>query len=119
MIRKIKNRYVLVEASSPIRLDKPGIDELSTKLVSVLGELSFSYANPRVVTQYDANTFAIRATRSTEGHVILALAFINELAGSKVKLYTLRTSGTLAALMKSYKRLTATADQAKFISNSI
>lgn len=102
MINKVKSRYVLVEASRPVLLEREGADELSRRLISVLGELSFSAANPRVAKRYDETTFAMKATRATEGHLILALAFITEFSGSPIRFYTLRTSGTIASLNKCY-----------------
>lgn len=113
MIRKIKNRYVLVEASRPVLLDREGTDELSRRLISVLGELSFSATNPRVAKRYDETTFAIKATRSTEGHLMMALAFINEFSGKPVRFYTLRTSGTIAAMTKYYNKLNSSESSAK------
>lgn len=109
MIRKIKNRYILVEASRPLSLDREGVAELNRKLISVLGDLSFSSANPRMAKQYDEKIFIIKATRSTESHIILSLTFINEFGGSPIRFYTLRTSGTIAALGKVYKQFKSQA----------
>ncbi len=97
MITKRKNRYVLVESSTPI--DERHFGEISGKLHSLLGSFGQLDASPRIVAQYSPNLVAIRVNRGFEGDVILALAFVKSVGGSRTGLYTLKTSGTLRSLL--------------------
>ena len=101
MILKRKNRYILVEASSPLDAVAES-RSIEAAMLRALGELYYSEANPKVVAQSDPTLFAIRVNRGQEGRVILALSFAREISGRKMGLYTLKTSGTLRALHSLY-----------------
>lgn len=97
MITKRKNRYILVESTSPI--DERNFGDLAGRLHALLGAFGQLTASPRVVAQYSPNLIAIRVNRGSEASVICALAFVKSLNGARLGLYTLKTSGTLQSLL--------------------
>lgn len=108
MLIRRKIRYVLVEASEELNLrDKATADDLERSLTSVLGELHYADANPRISAQYDGRVFVLRMNRGTEARITLALSFIQELNNRPIGFYTIKTSGTINNLFKEYKRLYA------------
>ncbi len=104
MLLRRKVRYVLVEASEGLDLrDKATADDLERGLAGILGELHFADANPRISAQYSDKVFVLRMNRGTEASIILALSFIQELNRRPIGFYTIKTSGTINALLNEYK----------------
>lgn len=99
MIMRAKRRYVLVMSSTPI--DAEGSQPaLRNSLLGIMGAEAYANAMPKVVKQLDDKTFIVRVNRGSERQLVLALSFIKEISGTKLGLYTLRTSGSIAALLR-------------------
>lgn len=98
MILKRKYRYVLILSSRDVDTGSSG-NSISSEMMRFMGEHEYSKANPRVVAQYTPRLFVIKANRGFEGRVILALAFVKQVSGAKIGLYTLKTSGTIKSLL--------------------
>jgi RNase P/RNase MRP subunit POP5 len=95
-----KQRYVLVEAYP----DADGYTEtfwnqLSDELLRCIGETNYHITNPKFVKFVGKNTFIIRTTVPGAAQVILSLALIKNLNGKEIAFYTLKTSGTIRALL--------------------
>lgn len=99
-ITKHKSRYVLVESSEPINtMDAEISRALLNSTDRLIGEVGHAELNPKLVFQYNDRVFIMRVNRGAERKAILALAFIKEVAGKKLGLYTIKTSGTIRSLV--------------------
>ena len=105
MAIKVKRRYILVECATEIGSNSRTQFERSIlgALMEQMGVLHYQGANPKIVGFVDAHRFVVRA--SLEGHkeLELALAMIKRLGGAETAFYTLKSSGTIRALMKAGK----------------
>lgn len=100
MITKHKNRYVLVESSAPVDTREAATASyLNDAIAAEMGHVRYLEANPKLVYQVNPSSFIVRVNRGYEKELILSLAFIKEVGGSKVGFYTLNTSGTVRALL--------------------
>lgn len=99
MIMRAKRRYVLVRASVPLNAHASQY-ALSDILLRVMGTETYADAMPKVVRQLDETTFILRVNRGSERRLVLALSFIKEVSGTRLGFYTLRTSGSIAALLR-------------------
>jgi RNase P/RNase MRP subunit POP5 len=106
MAMKTKRRYLLVECATAIEERGRAQFErgLFKALLEQMGVLHYQSANPKMVGFVDAHRFVLRA--SLEGHkeMALALAMIKNLEGAETAFYTLKSSGTIKALMKEGKK---------------
>ncbi len=106
MIVRHKNRYLLVEASEPINTKDASIaSALSESIGAEMGHIGYIRANPKVVHQFCDNAFIIRVNRGYERDLILATAFIKNIKGRQVALYTISTSGTVRSLLETAAKL--------------
>ncbi len=106
MIFKRKNRYILVETSSPIDLSNRGVfEEVASKLKSYLGEHAFMESNPQIISKLDEKNFIMKVTRGTEKQLFLALSFLKGVNDKEIGFYTLRTSGTVRAIKDYFDSL--------------
>ncbi len=101
MIFKPKKRYILARSSIPIDFVR-NQQALGESLLSFMGVKGYANAMPKVIKQIDSTTFIIRTNRGGEKDVILALSFIKSLGNGSgtFGIYTLRTSGSIAALLR-------------------
>jgi RNase P/RNase MRP subunit POP5 len=101
MIRE-KHRYILVECGASIdKIDASAFsDALYKELLDCIGSLSYHRVRPRVVKVLNANTFVLRTSLYGCGNVVAALALIKRIGGMDSYFYTLKTSGTIKALLK-------------------
>lgn len=97
MILKRKYRYVAVRTSSPV--DASAMENrITAELMRVMGELSYSEANPKIASQPSPTLFIIRVNRSYEKRLILSLAFIKKIGEAPIGLFSIKTSGTIRSL---------------------
>jgi RNase P/RNase MRP subunit POP5 len=99
---KIKRRYLLVESATTIENKGRVLFEraLYGALFVQIGAIHYHSTNPKIVGFVNDKRFVVRA--SLEGHkeVALALAMIKKLDGTETAFYTLKSSGTIKALLK-------------------
>ena len=108
MIKRIKHRYLLIEASEPIDMgQRDSQAALENALLRQLGELKFYEANPKVALQLSENVFVLKTNRNYDRNVVLATAFIKKLASREMGLYTIKTSGTIRSLKATFRSLYA------------
>lgn len=102
MIRE-KHRYILVESGT--ELDGSGgkafSDALCEELLGCIGALSYHKVKPKVVKMLDNRTFILKTSLYGCGMAIAALALIKEVGSAGTYFYTLKTSGTIRALVKN------------------
>jgi RNase P/RNase MRP subunit POP5 len=104
MILKRKYRYVLVLASREIDAMRAS-NGINAELMRFMGEISFSNANPRIVAQYTPKLLVFKINRGFEDQLILALSFVKEIAGNKIGLWSIKTSGTIKSLLLYSKHI--------------
>ncbi len=97
MILKRKYRYVAVRSSSPIDASAQE-NRITAEILRVIGELSYSEANPKIVSQTSKTFFIIRVNRGHEKRLVLALAFIKRVGEMPIGLFSIKTSGTIRSL---------------------
>lgn len=102
MILKKKYRYVLIMASRELNAAQDQ-NVINSELIRFVGETAYSQINPRIVAQYGDRMFVIKTYRGFEKQLILALSFMKRVNGSKIGLYTIKTSGSIKSLA-SYAR---------------
>ncbi len=96
MILKSKHRYILAMSTLPIEAySEPA---LLSQLLAFMGYVAYAFAHPSIIKAFSSNLFVIRCNRSYEKQVIAALAFVKELQGKPIGIYTLKTSGTLKSI---------------------
>lgn len=104
MIIKPKNRYLLVESSSPLDTSNRAVAEKVLDAIAFeIGALGYVRANPKIVQQVGNRAFIIRVNRGWEGDLVLALSFIKRVGDMKVGFYTIKTSGTIRKLASRFK----------------
>ncbi|MCL4389520.1 MAG: Rpp14/Pop5 family protein [Candidatus Marsarchaeota archaeon] len=105
MIRQ-KHRYILVESSQKIA--EGNLDAFSAALYEALldyvGGLQYHKVNPKVVKLADDRHFIIKSNLSGCGSLIAALALIKNVSNEATYFYTLKTSGTIRALLSNTKK---------------
>lgn len=90
---RVKHRYVLVEST-----DNAGsAAALQTELLRQMGSMLYPMANPRVLDV--GGRLVIRCSLDGLGSLIVALSMIKSMDGRPAAFYTIRTSGTLRALL--------------------
>lgn len=106
MIFKRKNRYILIEASTPIDLsDRRTFDTVATKLKGYLGEHVFMESNPQIISKLDERNFIMKVTRGTERQLFLALSFLKGVNDKEIGFYTIKTSGTVRSIKDYFNSL--------------
>lgn len=101
MRRKI--RYVLVESATPIPDGNRSQFEyqLYRALLRAIGELSYHKANPKIIRFLGDNMLVLRCNLEGYRSTLLALSFIKKLEEKEAAFYTLKSSGTIKALLKA------------------
>ena len=104
MITRPKNRYLLVESSAPLNTaDRILADQVLAAVAFELGAIGYVKANPKIVHQAGDRSFIIRVNRGHEDALVLALSFVKKIGDARVGLYTIRTSGTIRAMISYLK----------------
>jgi len=105
MIAKKKSRYVLLELSKALDISTgPAYNDFARNIAKGIGMLDFSSMNPYPIKRISDNVFIFKVSRGYEKKFILAAAFISQLLGSSISVYSICTSGTIKALMKKYEK---------------
>lgn len=105
MITKHKNRYILIEASDPIDTQDGSVSMgIINSTQRQIGELGHIEMHPKIIMQYNERAFIMRVNRGSERKAMLALAFIKEINGKRIGLYTIKTSGTIHSLTEYCKK---------------
>ncbi len=105
MITRPKNRYLLVEASTPLDTSDHGIaNAILDSLAVELGAVGYVRANPKIVHSVGGGVFVLRVNRGYEGDLVLALSFVKRVGAQRLGFYTIKTSGTIRALISSYRK---------------
>ena len=102
---KEKRRYILVKYSGGVAQEAAQEFEhgLYRELLKMLGELHYADANPKLAKMLEDGYFVQRSSLSGASDCILALSMIKKLNGEDAFFYTIKSSGTLKALLKHYK----------------
>ena len=97
-----KHRYILVESAVEVPEEaRKGFEvELSRELMHNIGEVHYFRANMRIVKHVGLRRFVIRCSLERHNDVIVALSFIKRIGGADTGFYTLKSSGTIRALLK-------------------
>lgn len=93
MIRA-KHRYVLVESTADLEHAKAS---LQMELLRQSGPILYPRMNPKVLDV--KGNLVIRCSLEGLGSLIAALSMVKSLDGKPAAFYTIRTSGTLRALL--------------------
>jgi RNase P/RNase MRP subunit POP5 len=100
---KLKSRYILVESAAPIGAGERKDFEplLCRALLHQIGELNYHKANPKVAGFVDERKFVLKCNLDGYRSTILALSMVKRLENRETAFYTLSSSGTLKALLKT------------------
>ncbi len=97
-----KHRYLLVEASSAVREDDREFGPaLYRELSRCVGEANMHRVNLKYVKQVDQKTFVLKSSLDGARDLVLALALVKRVNGADIAFYTLKSSGTIKALLSS------------------
>ncbi len=100
MIRN-KKRYMMVETTSELKMDKEELDRaLKQAVLLLVGQLGYYDISPKLVSLIDSKHFVVRCKLQGYERMLLASALIKKLGAAETGLYTLKSSGTIKALMK-------------------
>lgn len=100
-MKREKQRYLLIESMSKLPQDEKSFSyDLNKELVRCIGEINFHKVNPKFVKSVNDNSFIIKTTIEGAGALTLAFALIKRISNSDAAFYTLKSSGTIKALMK-------------------
>jgi RNase P/RNase MRP subunit POP5 len=101
MRRKI--RYILTESAKPIpEGDRSQFEhQLYRAMLHAIGELSYHKTNPKIIKFIDDKRFILRCSLEGYKAALLALAIIKKLDEKEAAFYTLKSSGTIKALLKA------------------
>jgi len=99
---KNKIRYVLIESLSEIKNESAFWRFLNQELLKFIGELNYSNVNPRFMGLVDKKRFVIGSDLNGVDILVASLALIKNIDREETAFYTLKTSGTLKALLKDY-----------------
>jgi len=98
-----KSRYILVESS--VQIEAANAQQFERQLYEALlrsiGELSYHEANPRIMKFLNERQFILKCGLQGYKSTILALSMIKRLEGAEIAFYTIKSSGTIRALLKA------------------
>jgi RNase P/RNase MRP subunit POP5 len=96
-----KKRYIMLEATSELKTDKDELDRaLKQAVLSLVGQLGYYDISPKLVSLVDGKHFVVRCRLKGYERMLLASALVKRLGATETGLYTLKSSGTIKALMK-------------------
>jgi RNase P/RNase MRP subunit POP5 len=100
MRRKI--RYILTESVKPVpESDRSQFEQqLYRAMLHSIGELGYHRTNPKIMKFIDNKTFILRCSLDGYRNALLALSIIKKLDEKETAFYTLKSSGTIKALLK-------------------
>lgn len=97
-----KHRYFLVESTTEVSGDEQTyMNNLSKELMRCIGETKYHRVNPKLMKFVDKNTFIIKTNLIGASDLVLALTLTKRINNSDTAFYTLRSSGTIKALLSS------------------
>ncbi len=95
-----KKRYLLVETSSGFSMSERDLaSALYKEIIQCIGESDYHKVNPRLTKIIDDNKFIIKSSLEGTSKLVLAFALIKRLNGTETAFYTLKSSGTIRALI--------------------
>lgn len=101
---KDKHRYILVESS--VKFEEHGrLDfesELYKELLVAVGEINYHKVNPKMIRFLDDNRFIIRCNLGGYKDLVVAFSLVKRLGERNIAFYTLKASGTIRALTRSF-----------------
>ncbi|MCL4371812.1 Rpp14/Pop5 family protein [Candidatus Marsarchaeota archaeon] len=98
-----KHRYLLVESTAQISGSSYDFEKkLKKAIIAVVGQLEYAEVNPRLLNIVDDRHFVVKCNLKGYKRLIVALALIKDMEGLSFGLYTLKSSGTLRALLKGF-----------------
>ncbi len=96
-----KQRYLLIEMSKAATSDEKGFSyDLYRELVRIIGEINYHKVNPKFIKFSGERRFVIKSSLAGVNQMILAFALIKRINNTDIAFYTLKSSGTIKALMK-------------------
>lgn len=96
-----KRRYIMVESASELNMEKEELDHaIKQAVLSLVGQLGYYDISPKLVFIVDSKHFVVRCRLQGYEKMLLASALIKRLGAAGTGLYTLKSSGTIKALMK-------------------
>ncbi len=97
-----KKRYILVETSVKISEDERSFSHsLYNELIRCIGEINYNKVNPKVMKLVGQNKFIIKSSLEGTTQLVLAFALIKKVGNKEMAFYTLKTSGTIKALLST------------------
>ncbi|MEM3841686.1 MAG: Rpp14/Pop5 family protein [Candidatus Micrarchaeaceae archaeon] len=98
MIRE-KKRYVLVRLSHPtVQDEKKFASNLMAEMMRYMGTVDYSTSNIRVIRQ-EGQRLIVSVSLAAFGKFILATSFIRRVGGEEIGLNTIKSSGSIKALL--------------------
>ncbi len=99
-----KRRYLLVMSTNDIAQGTEKVFEvgLYNAIQKEMGNLYFK-ANPKIVKYIDEKKFVLRVGLDGYKIAIASLAFVKSVNDREIGIYTLKSSGTIRALLKDAK----------------
>ncbi len=94
---KVKHRYILVESAEELG-EEVLKGRLNGELSRAIGDIDYHRVNPRLM-KYGGKRFVLRCSLDGYGKLVVALSMVKELDGRKVAFYTIKSSGTMRALL--------------------
>ena len=100
-------RYLLVETSRETNIESVSNleREFYRRLRSLVGEMNYHKVNPRIMRFLDSKRFILKANFEGVEDAILALALMKRFDNSDTAFWTLKSSGTIKALVKKIPSL--------------
>lgn len=96
-----KKRYILFETTADIATEKEELERsLKQAVLSLAGQLGYYEISPKLISVVDKNHFIIRCRLSGYWKMLLASSLIKRLGNTELGIYTLKSSGTIKALLK-------------------
>ncbi|MCL5433799.1 MAG: Rpp14/Pop5 family protein [Candidatus Marsarchaeota archaeon] len=99
---KNKTRYLLVKTTYNIDDGKSFFKSLNKELILEIGELNYSSVNPKLTLVLNNNIFIIKANLFGFNTLVAALSLIKRINNEPCAFYTIKSSGTIKALMKNF-----------------
>ncbi len=78
---------------------------IADALSAEMGKTGFLKANPKIVLSVGESSFIIRVNRGSQDDLVLASAFVKNISGRPLSLYTVGVSGTIRKLLDTARSL--------------
>ncbi|MGC8571942.1 MAG: Rpp14/Pop5 family protein [Candidatus Micrarchaeia archaeon] len=108
---KDKMRYILVKTTYNIDEDPEFFKNLNRELMREIGELNYADVNPKLMLVLNDNLFIMKVSLAGFSMLVSALSFIKKINNKQAAFYTIKSSGTIKALIKNMKQKEKVSDK--------